>query len=141
VWQQAPAIGTLLPGAQVFVRDAVPVGYLPSGAAAPAPAGQYVMGTIARVETVRQEVVLNNGTVVYVGPNAMLRSGAGRLAITQLRPGDEILVQVTNPTVVTTAPVPPTADRYVGSALPYQSYAVTRIEATDVIVMWSPQAR
>jgi len=78
---------------------------------------------------------------VYVGPNAMLRSGAGRLAITQLRPGDEILVQVTNPTVVTTTPVPPTADRYAGSALPYQSYAVTRIEATDVIVMWSPQAR
>ncbi len=127
------------------MRDAVPVGYLPSGAAAPAPAGQYVMGTITRVETVRQEVVLNNGTVVYVGPNAMLRSGAGRLAITQLRPGDEILVQVTNPvapaTVVTTAPVPAAADRYAGGALPYQGYAVTRIEAADVIVVWSPQAR
>ena len=145
VWQQAPAIGTLQPGAQVFVRDAVPFGYLPSGAAAPAPAGQYVMGTITRVEPVRQEVVLNNGTVVYVGPNAMLRSGAGRLAITQLRPGDEILVQATNPaapaTVVTTAPVPAAADRYTGGALPYQGYAVTRIEAADVIVMWSPQAR
>jgi hypothetical protein len=137
VWQQAPAIGTLQPGAQVFVRDAVPVGYLPSGAAAPALAGQYVMGTITRVETVRQEVVLNNGTVVYVGPNAMLRSGAGRLAITQLRPGDEILIQVTNPA----APVPAAADRYAGGALPYQSYAVTRIEAADVTVMWSPQAR
>ena len=34
VWQQSPAISTLHPGAQVFVRDAMPVGYLPTGAAA-----------------------------------------------------------------------------------------------------------
>ena len=139
VWQQAPAISTLLPGSQVFVRDATPVGYLPSGAAAPAPAGQYVMGTVARVEPATQQVVLSSGTVVYVGPTAVLRSGGDRLVITQLRPGDEILVQA-NPAVAV-APVPVTADRYVGSALPYQSYAVTRIEAGDVQVMWSAQAR
>jgi hypothetical protein len=154
VWQQAPAIGSLMPGARVFVRDATPVGYFPSGAAAPAPAGQYVMGTVARVDPVSQQVVLSNGAVVHVGPTAMMRSGTHRMTITQIRPGDEILIQVTNPAVVavpvavqpssvsvTSTPVLATADRYVGSALPYQSYADTRIEAADVIVIWSPQAR
>jgi hypothetical protein len=152
VWQQAPAISTLLPGARVFVRDATPVGYLPSGAALPAPAGHYVMGTVSRVDPATQDIVLSSGTVVHVPPRAMLRSGNDRVVITQLRPGDEILVQVVPTTVasaaappaavsVTTSPVPVAADRYAGSALPYQSYAVTRIEAADVQVMWSPQAR
>lgn len=150
VWQQAPAISTLLPGARVFVRDAMPVGYLPTGAASPAPPGHYVMGTVSRVDPTTQEIVLSNGTIVHVGPSAMLRSGNDRVMMTQLRPGDEILIQVGAPTTVarpattvstTTAPVPASADRYAGSALPYQGYADTRIEASDVQVMWSPQAR
>jgi hypothetical protein len=153
VWQQAPAISTLLPGAQVFVRDAMPVGYIPSGAPAAALPGQYVMGTVSRVDPATQQIVLSNGAVVYVAPTTTLRSGNQRVAISQLRPGDEILIQVRNPAMVaapvqaptsvtvTTTPVPSTADRYVGSALPYQGYADTRIEAADVQVMWSPQAR
>lgn len=146
VWQQAPAISTLLPGAQVFVRDAMPAGYLPSGAAAPAPAGQYVMGTVSRVDG--QQIVLTDGSVVHVASSTPVRVGGNPVAITHLRAGDEVLIQVRQPrvvaapaTVVTTTPVPVTADRYVGSALPYQSYADTRIEAADVLVMWSPQAR
>jgi Domain of unknown function (DUF5666) len=148
VWQQAPAISSLQPGARVFVRDAMPVAYLPSGATTPAPTGQYLMGTVARVEPAAQEVVLSNGAIVHVGPTAVLRSGNGGVAITQLRPGDEVVVQVTNPArVVTpsvsvvTAPVPSTADRYAGSALPYQSYADTRIEAAGVQIIWSPQTQ
>ena len=151
VWQQAPAISTLLPGAQVFVRDAMPVGYVPSGAVSAAPTGQYMMGTVSRVEPATQQIVLSNGAVVYVGPTTTVRSGTERVAITRLRPGDEILFQVRNPAMVaapanvtvttTTTPVPSTSDRYVGSALPYQGYADTRIEATDVQVMWSPQSR
>jgi hypothetical protein len=148
VWQQSPAISTLHPGAQVFVRDAMPVGYLPTGAAAPAPAGQYVMGTVARVEPAHRQVVLANGAVVHVAPSTTLRSGNAGVAISQLRPGDEIVVLVTNPapppaavSVVTTTPVPSTADRYAGAALPYQGYADTRIEAADVRIIWSPQAR
>jgi hypothetical protein len=148
VWQQAPAISSLLPGAQVFVRDAVPVGYLPSGAASALPAGQWMMGTVSRVEPATQQVVLSNGAVVHVGPAATVRSGSERVALTHLRPGDEILVQIRPVTVapssgvtVLAPPVPTSADRYVGSALPYQSYGVTRIEASDVQVMWSPQSR
>lgn len=150
VWQQAPAISTLLPGARVFVRDAMPVGYLASGAAVPAPSGQYVMGTVSRVDPTTQDIVLSNGVIVHVGPSAALRSGNDRVTFAQLRPGDEILVQVGNPSVmappantvsVVTAPVPVSADRYAGSALPYQGYADTRIEASDVQIMWSPQAR
>jgi hypothetical protein len=155
VWQQAPAISTLLPGAQVFVRDALPAGYFPSGAAAPAPGVQYMMGTVSRVDPATQQIVLSNGAVVYVTPTTIVRTGNDRVAVTQLRPGDEIVFQVRNPAMVaapvtvqpstgvsvTTTPIPSTADRYVGSALPYQSYADTRIEASDVQVMWSPQAR
>jgi hypothetical protein len=147
VWQQAPAISSLLPGAQVFVRDAVPVGYLPSGAASALPPGQWMMGTVSRVEPATQQIVLGNGAVVYVGPSATVRSGSERVAITHLRPGDEILVQMRPVTVAPSsgvtvlAPVPTTSDRYVGSALPYQTYGVTRIEASDVQVMWSPQSR
>jgi hypothetical protein len=149
VWQQSPAISSLLPGTQVFVRDALPIGYVPTGAAAPAPAGQYVMGTVARVEPGSQQIVLSNGAVVYANPATTFRSGSERVMIGQLRPGDEILIQVRPATYaapgsgvsVVTAPVPVTADRYAGSALPYQGYADTRIEASDVVVMWSPQAR
>lgn len=147
VWEQSPAISTLQPGARVFVRDAMPVGYLPTGAAAPAPAGQYVMGTVSRVEPAHREVVLANGAVVHIAPSATLRSGNAGVGISQLRPGDEIVVQVTNPArasapppavSVVTAPVPATADRYVGSALPYQGHADTRIEAADVQIIGSP---
>src|SRR5438552_11406593 len=55
VWQQAPAITSLQPGARVFVRDAMPVAYLPTGAAANALTSQYMMGTVARVEPAAQE--------------------------------------------------------------------------------------
>jgi hypothetical protein len=148
VWQQAPAISMLQPGARVFVRDAMPVAYLPSSDALPAPTSQYLMGTVARVEPMAQEVVLTNGAVVHVGPTAVVRSGNAGVAITQLRPGDEVVVQVANPAraatpsvSVVTTPVPSTADRYVGAALPYQSYADTRIEAAGVQIMWSPQTQ
>ena len=140
VWHLAPAVSTLQPGARVVVRDAMPVGYLPSGAAAPAPTSQYVMGTVSRVEPAAQQVVLSNGAIVHVGPSATLRSGGAGVAISQLRPGDEILVQVRNPARgATPGPAPAPAERYAGSALPYQSYADTRIEAADVQIMWSPQ--
>ena len=148
VWQQAPAISTLQPGARVFVRDAMPVAYLPSGATTPAPTGQYLMGTVARVEPAAQEVVLSNGAIVHVGPTAVLRSGNAGTTISQLRPGDEVVVQVTNPARVATpsmhvvtARVPSSADRYAGAALPYQSYADTRIEAVGVQIIWSPQTQ
>jgi hypothetical protein len=149
VWQQAPAISSILPGAQVFVRDAMPVGYVPSGSAAASPPGQYVMGTVARVDPGVHQIVLSNGAVVQVSPTSTLRSGNQRVAIATLRPGDEIVIQVRNPAtvaapagaIVQTTPVPAAADRYVGSALPYQGYADSRIEASDVQIMWSAQAR
>jgi hypothetical protein len=114
----------------------------------PPPGGQYVMGTVSRVDPVSRQIVLSNGTIVYVAPHTTIRTRTNALTINQLRTGDEILIQVRNPavvaapaTVVTTTPVTVAADRYVGSALPYQSYADSRIEATDVLIMWTPQAR
>ncbi len=152
VWQQTPAVSSLQPGTQVFVSNAMPVGYLPTGPVSTAPSNQWVMGTVSRVEPSTQQIVLSDGTVIHVGPNTGVRLGNERVGFTRLRPGDEIVIQ-TRPVVVSQAPTyvapgavtvttgPSTGERYVGSALPYQSYADSRIEATDVQIMWSPQAR
>src|SRR5262249_3240123 len=150
VTQQAPAVGSLQPGARVTVRDAIPVAYLPSGGPHPART-QYVIGTVSRVEPAAQQAGLSNGPVVPVGPTAVVRSGNAGASVAQLRPGDEIVVQVMNPArvvtparpavTIATVPVVPAPDRYAGSALPYQSYADTRIEAAGVRVIWSPQTQ
>ena len=85
-------------------------------------------------------LTINGQPVVLPSPLVPAPVNATGVAISQLRPGDEILVQVRNPArVATPAPVPAPGERYPGSALPYQSYADTRIEAADVQIMWSPQ--
>ena len=155
VWQQAPAISSLQPGTQVFVSNATPVGYLPSAPVSTLPpSSPWVMGTVARVEPATQQVVLSDGTTIYVGPTASVRAGNERVGFTRLRPGDEIVIQTRPVTVqqvpattyvapsgVTVTTAPSDAERYAGSALPYQSYAITRIEASDVQIMWSPQSK
>jgi len=153
VWQQTPAVSSLQPGTQVFVSNATPVGYLSSNPVSPATSNRWVMGTVARVEPSTQQIVLSDGTVVYVGPSTGVRVGGERVGFTRLRPGDEIVIQ-TRPVVVSPAPTTYTApgavtvttspapgERYAGSALPYQGYADSRIEASDVQIMWSPQAQ
>jgi hypothetical protein len=152
VWQQTPAISSLQPGTQVFVSNATPVGYLPSGPVSTLPSTPWVMGTVSRVEPSTQQIVLSDGTIIQVGPTGTVRMGNERVAFTRLRPGDEIVIQ-TRPVVVTQTPayVAPSnvtvttvqsgADRYAGSALPYQSYSDSRIEASDVLIMWSPQSQ
>ncbi len=148
VWQQTPAVSSLQPGTQVFVSNATPVGYVPSAPVPAASTGQWMMGTVSRVDAPAQQVVLSDGTVIHVAPNASVRVGNDRVGFTRLRPGDEIVIQTqpaatayvapSGTTVTTVAPAP---GRYAGSALPYQSYADSRIEASDVQIMWSPQAR
>ncbi len=151
VWQQTPAVSSLQPGTQVFVSNATPVGYVSSTSLAPSPSNQWMMGTVSRVEPSTQQIVLSDGTVVYVGPNTGVRAGGERVGLTRLRPGDEIVIQTrpvvvsqptyTAPGAVTVTTGPSTGERYAGSALPYQGYADSRIEASDVQIMWSPQAR
>jgi len=144
VWQQTPAVSSLQPGTQVFVSNAMPVGYVPSAAV---PTGQWMMGTVSRVDAPAQQVILNDGTIIHVAPHATVRVGNDRVGFTRLRPGDEIVIQTrpaatyVAPSGTTVATVAPAPGRYAGSALPYQSYADSRIEASDVQIVWSPQAR
>src|SRR2546422_5259490 len=85
VWQQTPAVSSLQPGTQVFVSNATPMGYVPSGPVSAAPSNQWVMGTVSRVEPSTQQIVLSDGTVVYVGPNTGVRAGGERGGFTRLR--------------------------------------------------------
>ena len=147
VWQQTPAVSSLQPGMQVFVSNATPVGYVPSVPVPAASANQWMLGTVSRVDAQTQQIVLSDGTVIHVGPTASVRAGNDRVGLARLRPGDEIVIQaqpVTGyvaPSGATVTTVVPAPGRYAGSALPYQSYADSRIEASDVQIMWSPQAR
>lgn len=156
MWQQTPAVSSLQPGMQVFVSNAIPVGYVPSttytssGSTVAPSQGQWMMGTVSRVDPTAHQVFLSDGTRVYVGPTTTYHMGSQPTTLSRLRTGDEIVIH-TRPAAVTATPVYTTApanvtvttsgDRYAGSALPYQSYADSRIEASDVQILWSPQAR
>jgi len=65
VWQPV-TIGSVMPGASVFVRNAEPLDFRP---ATPSAASQpYQMGTIGSVTPASSQVVLSDGTVVQLRP-------------------------------------------------------------------------
>ena len=121
IWQPT-TVQSLRPGAQIFVREAAPVGVQPSAVAVP----EWRMGTVRAIDRAANQIFLTDGTVVRVAPSAVLRRGTDRLAIDQIVPGSEIVVR-------TAARVGPAE----GSALPGQAVATT-VDATEVNVVWTP---
>lgn len=89
VWQPV-TIGSVMPGASVFVRNAEPLDFRPG--TAPAASRPFQMGTVASVDPSRSRVVLSDGTVVQLRPGAHATFNGQPLAMTELRPGDEIIV-------------------------------------------------
>jgi hypothetical protein len=89
VWQPV-TIGSVMPGASVFVRNAEPLDFRPVTALS---ANQpWRMGTVASVDAATSRVVLSDGTIVQLPAGAQATIKGRSLTIAELRPGDEIIV-------------------------------------------------
>jgi hypothetical protein len=122
VWQPV-TIGSVMPGASVFVRNAEPLDFRP--ATAPAASRPWQMGTIASVEPSTSRVMLSDGTIVQLRPGTQATFNGRSLAIAELRPGDEILVGVPATGTVVSSPG--------ASALPRQVVGVIQGESIQVV--------
>jgi len=122
VWQPV-TIGSVMPGASVFVRNAEPLDFRP--ATTPAASRPWQMGTVSRVEPSTSRVMLSDGTIVQLPPGTQATFNGRSLALTELRPGDEILVGV---------PATGTVVSGTGaSALPRQVVGVIQGESIQVV--------
>ena len=128
VWQPV-TIGSVMPGTSVFVRNAEPLDFRP-GTAAPQGSRPYQMGTIGTINSSSSQVVLSDGTVVQLRPGVPVTLNGQSMAVTDLRPGDEIIVGLPATGTVTTGPGV--------SALPRQAMGV--IVAERIYVVRRPQS-
>ncbi len=125
VWQPGTIQG-LRPGSQVLVRDAAPVGVQPATSVAPPAPPAWRMGTVRSIDRGASVVTLTDGTVVRVGPTAVVRRGSDRLAIDQIVPGSEVVIQT----------IPPSSAE--GSALPGRVASTSTLDASEISVVWTP---
>lgn len=89
LWQPV-AIGSVVPGAAVLIRNAEPLDFRPGPA--PGASRPLQMGTVASVDPRTSRVVLSDGTIVELRPDAQATFNGRPLALADLRPGDEIIV-------------------------------------------------
>lgn len=139
VWQPVAA-GSVVPGASVFVRNAQAVDFRPSATmpssstTTPQGARPFQMGTVSRVDPSSARVVLSDGTVIHMRPGSRLMFNGQSLTISDLQPGDEVVVGM--PPAASTTSV--TSAGPAVSALPRQAVGV--IEGEYLYVLGRPQA-
>ena len=75
-------------------------------------------GTVSSVDASNARVVLSDGTVVHLRPGSQLMFNGQSLAVSDLRPGDEVVVGIPSGSTVAIASTAPAA-----SALPRQTVA------------------
>jgi hypothetical protein len=119
-----------MPGASVFVRNAEPLDFRPT--TSPAAARPYQMGTVSSVDAASSQVILSDGTVVHLRPGTQATFNGQSLAISELRPGDEIVVGLPAGSAVAVTPGPAV------SALPRRTIGV--IDGESIYVVRRPQA-
>jgi hypothetical protein len=138
VWQPVTA-GSVVPGASVFVRNAQPVDFRPSAATpgssttAPQGARPFQMGTVSSIDPSSARVVLSDGTIIHMRPGSQLNFNGQSVTISDLRPGDEVVVGVPTASPATVTSAGPAV-----SALPRQTLGV--IEGEYLYVLGRPQA-
>ena len=139
LWQQPAGLIAVRPGTQLFVQNAQPVAYQMSGATVPA--GRYMMGTVVGVDPAGGMVRLHDGQTVRVGPTTRVRAGQQIIALSQVQPGDQIVVYPREGTVVA---VPATTETVVRASDPPGARAVeqrvTIIEANEMVIVHRPQS-
>ena len=129
LWQPV-TIGSVAPGSSLLVRNAEPLDYRPASA----PANRsFQMGTVSTIDAANTRVVLSDGTVVNLRPGSQIMFNGQPLAVTALRPGDEVVVGVPAGSAVAVAPSGTAV-----SALPRQAVGV--IETDYLYVVRRPQA-
>ena len=116
LWQPT-TIGALRPGTQVLVRGASPSDFRPG-----ASARDWRMGTISRVDSAGQQLVLTDGTTVRVTPATAIHRGGDRLSLAQLDPGSEVVVTAAS------------------GGSPAATGAPATVDASDISVVWTPAA-
>jgi BON domain len=117
---QPTTVQALKPGDRVLVRGATPVTVR---------APEMRMGTVARVDTTRQQLVLTDGSVVHVAASTKVHRGAERLTLAQIEPGAEVVIQL--------APMPSASPSATTPARPAPE-AAPALDASDVSVVWTP---
>jgi hyperosmotically inducible periplasmic protein len=132
---QPTTVNTLRPGDQVLLRGATPITVR---------APETRMGTVARVDNSRQQLVLTNGSVVRVPTFANVHRGTERLALSQIEPGAEVVIQLAPmpaASSTTTAPTPTqTPLAPTGSTSRTAPDGRTAFDAMDVSIVWTPSA-
>ena len=129
LWQPV-TIGSVAPGASVFVRNAEAVDFRSTSVPANRP---FLMGTVSSIDASNARVVLSDGTVVHMRPGSRVMFNDQPLAVTALRPGDEVVIGVPTGSTVALAPTGPAV-----SALPRQAVGI--IEGEYLYVVRRPQA-
>jgi hypothetical protein len=124
VWQPV-TVGSVMPGASVFVRNAEPLDFRP-GTAMPSASRSYQMGTVRSYDSATQRVILSDGTIVQLRPGTQATFNGQPLPMADLRPGDEIIVGL--PAGTSVAATDPAA-----SALPRQAVGVIQGESIYVV--------
>jgi Cu/Ag efflux protein CusF len=126
LWQPVP-ITSVTPGASVYVRGAEPLDFRPGASTS---AARYQMGTISSIDAARARVTLADGTIVHLAPGSRLEINGQSLTITDLRPGDEVVIGVAP---ATTGPMLAAG----GSALPAQALI---LDGRELFVVRRPQS-
>jgi hyperosmotically inducible periplasmic protein len=119
---QPTTVQALKPGDRVLVRGATPVTVR---------GPEIRMGTVARVDRTRRELVLSEGTVVRVSDSTTVHRGTERLTLAQIEPGAEVVIQLT--------PMPSALPGTTTTPRPAPDIAAA-LDASDVSVVWTPSA-
>ncbi|HET7342883.1 MAG TPA: hypothetical protein VFL90_15570 [Methylomirabilota bacterium] len=129
IWQPVP-LTSVTPGASVYVRNGEPVDFRPA-AGPPSNLRQFRMGTVSAVDAGQSEIRLSDGTTLRVPPGAHVQLNGQSLAVSALRPGDEIVVGVPTGSAVSVQS---------GGALSALPAQVLMIEGDWIYVVRRPQA-
>jgi Cu/Ag efflux protein CusF len=136
IWQPL-TLGSVTPGASVYVRHGEAVDFRPGATAQPAPgARRFQMGTVSSVDAGNARVVLNDGSIVHVRPGTRVDYDGRVITLAELRPGDEVVIRVPAGEAVTVTSSP----AVVGGALPRQTVEGVVIEGDALYVVRRAQS-
>jgi len=117
-WQPIP-LDQVRPGDRLFVENAQPAAYQGTTMS-----DRIRMGRVARVDSTRKMVLLDDGTWVSLQPSTKTMMD-GQVVVTELQPGDQIVIFVDEPgtagTAAPTASTTTTREEPQASALPRQT--------------------